>query len=101
MKNKIDTEEQLHQEFESFLCAMKERPQMFAHPRVRYLREFVSLAYRCPEEYCIQDGDNTIDLPPNPEDRGLELTICPHQGPRVPPGWCDRGPIAAMDELKI
>jgi hypothetical protein len=74
LKLRIGGEEQLHKEFESFLSAMKEYPEMYAAPRLRYLRNFVNLVTRCPDQYKSQAGDDTIELPVPQEDRGLAIT---------------------------
>mmetsp|Transcript_3957 Transcript_3957/g.7364 ORF Transcript_3957/g.7364 Transcript_3957/m.7364 type:complete len:364 (-) Transcript_3957:57-1148(-) len=74
LQERRDWEEKFHQEFAQFLSGVSEHPQMYAAPRLRYLRDFVSLAHRFPDVFRTEDGDDTITMPLSPGDRALEVT---------------------------
>ena len=64
----------LNRQFNENLDGMKEHPEMYASPRLQYLRNFVNIVTRCPDQFQSQEGDDTIELPVSQEDRGLGLT---------------------------
>eukprot|EP00581_Thalassiosira_minuscula_P010350 CAMPEP_0183702830 /NCGR_PEP_ID=MMETSP0737-20130205/806_1 /TAXON_ID=385413 /ORGANISM="Thalassiosira miniscula, Strain CCMP1093" /LENGTH=358 /DNA_ID=CAMNT_0025929507 /DNA_START=84 /DNA_END=1157 /DNA_ORIENTATION=- len=74
LRERRDWEEKLHQEFAHFLSGVSEHPEMYAAPRLRYLRDFVNLAQRFPNVFTTEDGDDTTTMPLPPGDRGLEVT---------------------------
>ena len=67
-----DEEEKLHQDFAQFLSALEQHPDWLQHPRLQYLREFISIVDRFPRIYV--NGDDTVRMPLPPEDRELEPT---------------------------
>ena len=73
-KNEEDQEEGLHQDVESLINALKEYPDMWEHPRLKYFRDFVNMVHRLPHVYVSHDGDDCIGMPLPPEDRGVVLT---------------------------
>ena len=71
-KDKMDQQEKFHKEFSDFLTFVKDKPDIYCHPRLKYLREFVSIVSRFPRQYV--DGDDTVSMPLPPSDRGFSLT---------------------------
>ena len=72
VNDKMDDQERFHKKFEAFLDFVEDNPEYYTAQRLKYLRDFASVASRFPSVYC--DGDDTIRMPSPPEDRHLALT---------------------------
>ena len=63
LKLRTDYEEGMHQSVETLLTAIKQSPNMYQSPRLKYLRDFVSFVNRNEETFSLCSGDDTIELP--------------------------------------
>ena len=47
----MDQQEKLHQEFANFLTFVKDKPEIYSHQHLKYLRDFVSIVSRFRHKY--------------------------------------------------
>jgi hypothetical protein len=72
-RDRAEQEENVLQEFENLLVAVKQTPRLWRVSRMGFLREFCSFVERNPD-FSFQHGDNTTDMTLPVEDRELRLT---------------------------
>ena len=72
-RDRAEQEENVLQEFENLLVAVKQTLRLWGVSRMGFLREFCSFVERNPD-FPFQHGNNTTDMTLPVEDRELQLT---------------------------